>query len=80
MIDIVLGFILADSSVSSVVKTRCLPHLTSQEPHALDHRICQAIESYGVRATWVVGRVRLLSNEAVPIITVAVESALPMPF
>lgn len=80
MIDIVLGFISADSVVSSVIKTRCLPHLTPQKPHSLDHRVCQAIERDGMRSTWIVGRVRLLSDEAVPIITVAVESALPMPF
>lgn len=79
MIDIVLDFILADCSMLSVLETRCLPHLTSQEPHALDHRVRQAIESDGVWATRIVGRVRLLSNEAVPIITVAIEGALPMP-
>lgn len=80
MIDIVLGLNLVDYSVCPVIETRCLPHLTSQEPHALDHRVRQAIESDGVWATRIVGRVRLLSNEAVPIITVAVESALAMPF
>lgn len=33
-----------------------------------------------MRPTWVVGCIWLLANEAVPIIAIAIESAVPMPF
>lgn len=57
---------------------RYLPHLTSQEVYPLDNRVPQPIESESMWTTRVVGSVGLLSDPFIPVVAIAIESALPM--
>lgn len=79
MIDIVLKIMSAADLGGFSNRTECIPHLAPQEPHALDHRVREAIERDGVWPTWIVGRVGLLADEAVPVIAIPIEGAVAVP-
>jgi hypothetical protein len=54
------------------------PHLASQEPQPLHHRIRKSIESNLMRTPRVIGRIGLLSNPLIPIISVSIQSSNAM--
>lgn len=55
-----------------------IPHLTSQEVYPFYNRVPQPVESESMRASRVVGSIGLLSDPFIPVVAVAIESALPI--
>jgi hypothetical protein len=52
-----------------------IPHLTPQECEATNSRVSKVTEGHSVWPAWIVGRVWLLSDPLIPIVTITIERA-----